>query len=134
MVFKNQARRVLSIWLSAAIIWLGLFSSVSQAGMISTSQMQSQQQASMDRQQILTLLDRAEVQQQLIGMGVDIDAAKDRVSQLTANELSQLNAQMGELPAGGNILGLLVLIFLVFVITDVIGATDIFPFIKSVNN
>ena len=134
MVFKNQARRVLSIWLSAAIIWLGLFSSFSQAGMISTSEMQSQQQASMDRQQILTLLDRAEVQQQLIGMGVDIDAAKDRVGQLTANELSQLNAQMGELPAGGNILGLLVLIFLVFVITDVIGATDIFPFIKSVNN
>ena len=134
MVFKNQARRVLSIWLSAAIIWLGLFSSVSQAGMISTSEMQSQQQASMDRQQILTLLDRAEVQQQLIDMGVDIDAAKDRVGQLTANELSQLNAQMGELPAGGNILGLLVLIFLVFVITDVIGATDIFPFIKSVNN
>ena len=134
MVFKNQARRVLSIWLSAAIIWLGLFSSFSQAGMISTSEMQSQQQASMDRQQILTLLDRAEVQQQLIDMGVDIDAAKDRVGQLTASELSQLNAQMGELPAGGNILGLLVLIFLVFVITDVIGATDIFPFIKSVNN
>lgn len=134
MVFKNQARRALSIWLSAAIIWLGLFSSVSQAGMVSTGEMQSQQQASMDRQQILTLLDRAEVQQQLIGMGVDIDAARDRVGQLTASELSQLNAQMGELPAGGNILGLLVLIFLVFVITDVIGATDIFPFIKSVNN
>lgn len=134
MVFKNQARRALSICLSAAIIWLGLFSSVSQAGMVSTGEMQSQQQASMDRQQILTLLDRAEVQQQLIGMGVDIDAARDRVGQLTASELSQLNAQMGELPAGGNILGLLVLIFLVFVITDVIGATDIFPFIKSVNN
>ena len=37
-----------------------------------------------------------------------------------------------ELPAGGDVLGVILVVFIVFVITDVIGATDIFPFIKPV--
>ena len=66
-------------------------------------------------------------------MGVDIDQVKDRVNHLTSDELAQLNQQMEEMPAGSGIVGAIVLIFVVFVITDVIGATNIFPFIKSVN-
>jgi hypothetical protein len=46
--------------------------------------------------------------------------------------VQQLNNHLTELPAGGDILGLAVLVFLVFVLTDVIGATDIFPFIHPV--
>jgi hypothetical protein len=52
---------------------------------------------------------------------------------MTDEEMAQLNQQIDELPAGGDVLGILLVIFLVFVITDVIGATDIFPFIHPVN-
>jgi hypothetical protein len=52
---------------------------------------------------------------------------------MTGDEIAQLNQQINELPAGGDILGILVLVFIIFVITDVIGATDIFPFIHPVN-
>jgi hypothetical protein len=52
---------------------------------------------------------------------------------MTDEEIAQLNQQIDELPAGGDVLGILLVIFIVFVITDVIGATDIFPFIHPVN-
>jgi hypothetical protein len=103
-----------------------------QAAMIGTDTLLQQQQAKFDREQLAALLERDEVQQQLLALGVDVDDAKMRVAQLTDSEVQQLNASLGELPAGGGVLGLVVLIFLVFVITDVIGATDIFPFIHPV--
>jgi hypothetical protein len=51
---------------------------------------------------------------------------------MTQDEVAQLNQQINQLPAGGDGLGIVILVFLVFVITDVIGATDIFPFIHPV--
>jgi hypothetical protein len=95
--------------------------------------MQQQEQVNYDRQQLVELLSRAEVQDKLIELGVDIDTAKDRVNQLTVDELAQLNAQINELPAGSGVVSIIVLFVLVFIVTDIIGATDIFPFIKPVN-
>ena len=51
---------------------------------------------------------------------------------MTHQEIAQLNRQLADLPAGGDVLGIIVLIFIVFIITDVIGATDIFPFVHPV--
>jgi len=58
---------------------------------------------------------------------------KSRIDSLTDSELARINRHVDTLDAGGNILGILLVIFIVFVITDVIGATDIFPFIHPVN-
>jgi Family of unknown function (DUF6627) len=65
---------------------------------------------------------------------MDVNPAdiESRIDQMTQQEIAQLNQQFDQLPAGGGAVGLIVLIFLVFVITDVIGATDIFPFIHPV--
>jgi hypothetical protein len=103
-----------------------------QAAVIGTDLLLQQQQVQFDREQLVQLLERDEVQQQLVTMGVDVADASERVAQMTDSEVQQLNAQLGELPAGGDALGIIVLLFLVFVITDVIGATDIFPFIHPV--
>jgi hypothetical protein len=72
------------------------------------------------------------VQQQLVELGVNPDAAKARVAAMTDAEIAQLNQSLADMPAGGSVLGVLLIIFLVFVITDVLGATDIFPFIKPI--
>ena len=56
----------------------------------------------------------------------------ERIAQMTDQEIAHLNQQLAELPAGGDVLGLVVLIFIVFIITDAIGATDIFPFVHPV--
>lgn len=137
MSLLATSQRKLSLILSATIVWLSLFSGVAQAGVISTAKAQQAteqtQQVQVDREQLLQLLDKEDVQAKLIDMGVDIDQAKERVKQLSNEELLALNNQIDDLPAGGSVLGLLVLIFIVFIITDVIGATDIFPFVKPVN-
>ena len=60
-----------------------------------------------------------------------IDGNKD--GRISAVELAAGQADLSVYEAGGSsILGILLIIFIVFVITDVIGATDIFPFIHPV--
>jgi hypothetical protein len=54
------------------------------------------------------------------------------VAALTDAEVARLNQRIAELPAGGDVLGVILLIFIIFVITDAIGATDIFPFVDPV--
>ena len=66
-------------------------------------------------------------------MGVNPADIESRVNLMTAEEVEMLSRHMDELPVGGDVLGVILIVFIVFVITDVIGATDIFPFIKPVN-
>ena len=103
-----------------------------QAAIVSNSQVIYQVQQANDKAALLQTIRRADVQQQLLGMGVTTADIESRVNQMTQEEIAQLNQQINELPAGGDGLGIIVLIFIVFVITDVIGATDIFPFIHPV--
>lgn len=132
MTKLNHSRRVIATLLSVSIMWLSIFTSVAHADLISTGEMQQQEQLQYDRQQLLELISQADVQDKFIDMGVDLNNAKERINNLTADELAQLNAQINELPAGGDILGIIVLFLLVFIVTDIIGATDIFPFINPV--
>jgi len=55
-----------------------------------------------------------------------------RVAAMTDEEAAQLAAQLDSLPAGGSIVGAIVLVFLVLLITDILGFTKIFPFTRSV--
>ncbi len=118
-------------WFLLAVM-LGCSSLPLQAAMISTEQVVMQQQASLDRDQLTAMFDRVDVQQQMVALGVSVDDVQKRIAMMSDAEVAQLNQQMSELPAGSSVLSLAVLIFIVFVVTDVIGATDIFPFIKPV--
>ena len=118
----------------AWIALLGFFGSITlpvQAAMISTPDVIQSQQSAYDREQLSSMLERDDVQQQLLSMGVAPETVQDRVNSMTDFEIARLNEQINDMPAGG-ILGAIVLIFVVFVITDAIGATDIFPFVRPV--
>ena len=108
-------------------------SSLAPAAMIPTSELQQRTKNVVDIQQLETLLLQTDVQEQLVSFGVDPLLAKDRISQLTPLELSQLNQKINELPAGSGIIGTMVLIFVVLVITDALGATDVFEFVDPIN-
>ncbi len=82
---------------------------------------------------LLQTINRSDVKQQLLTLGVNPADVESRINLMTHEEIAQLNQQIDELPAGGDVLGILLVIFIVFVITDIIGATDIFPFIHPVN-
>jgi Family of unknown function (DUF6627) len=120
------------ISLIALIGFMGFVTLPVQAAMVTTPDVLQSQQTEYDRQQLVELLDREDVQKQLLDYGVAPEQVKDRVSKMTDAEVAQLNEQIADMPAGG-ILGAILLIFVVFIITDVIGATDIFSFVHPVN-
>ena len=84
------------------------------------------------RERLQQFLDREAAQKQLHAWGVSPDRVKQRVNNLTDMELARINRDTGNLNAGGSILGVLLILFIVFIITDAIGATDIFTFVHPV--
>lgn len=120
-------------WVTWFALWafMGFITLPVQAAMVTTPDVLQSQQSEYDRQQLVELLDREDVQKQLLDYGVSPEQVQDRVNNMTDAEVAQLNDQIADMPAGG-ILGAILLIFVIFVITDVIGATDIFSFIHPV--
>lgn len=104
-----------------------------QAGMVGTAQALAAEQGRLDRDKLASLLQREDLQRQLSALGVDVKHAQARVAALTDAEVAQLNARIDGLPAGGDALGVILLIFIIFIITDALGATDIFPFVRPIN-
>jgi hypothetical protein len=82
------------------------------------------------RSELTTFLTRSDVQKQLVSLGVDSNQAAARVAALSDAEVQQLYGKMQTLPAGGDILGTLVFIFLVLLVTDLLGLTHVYPFIN----
>ncbi len=84
------------------------------------------------RAQLQAMLAREDVQAGLARHGVTAEAAAARVAVLSDAEALALSQRMDSLPAGGNILGAIVFIFLVLLVTDILGFTKIFPFTRSI--
>lgn len=83
------------------------------------------------RGQVASVLERNEVQARLQAMGVDPAQVQARVAALSDEETAQLAVRLEELPAGGNdVLGVLLIVFLVLLFTDIMGYTKIFPFTR----
>lgn len=130
MRLSHSIRKIGTLLLAASL--LGATVAPVQAGMIGTAQVLAAEQGRLDRATLVSLLEREDLQRQLAALGVDMKDARERVAGLTDAEVARINQRLAELPAGGDVIGVIVLIFVIFVITDVIGATDIFPFIHPV--
>ena len=84
-----------------------------------------------DRERIAQILDRTDVQAQLQAFGVSAAEVTARVVALTDEEAAELAARIGELPAGGaDVLGVVLIVFLVLLLTDILGYTKVFPFTR----
>lgn len=130
MRISRSIKRFGSLLLAASL--LGVQVAPVQAAMIGTGQVLAADQGRIDRDRLASLLEREDLQRQLSAMGVDAKDARTRVAGLTDAEVARINQRIAELPAGGDALGVILLIFIIFVITDAIGATDIFPFVHPV--
>jgi hypothetical protein len=85
------------------------------------------------RDQVNRLLERADVQSGLRAQGVNPADVKARVAAMTDEEVAQLAAKVDQLPAGGEgIIGALLIVFIVLLITDILGFTKVFPFTKPI--
>lgn len=109
-----------------------------QAAMVDNNQLITQTQHEVTKQQVLQQLDRQDVQDRLVAMGVDMNDAKQRISQMSDQELAQIAQDFDQMPAGsgagGAIIGAFLVIFIVLVVTDALGATDVFSFVHDINH
>ena len=87
------------------------------------------------RDHLKTLISRNDVTKLLIAQGIDPDEAIARIESLSDPEVKAIADRIEQLPAGGNavgaIIGAALIVFLVLLITDILGYTDVFPFVKS---
>ncbi len=129
-----MAKRFLSAFVAFSIFFTGSIQTV-QAAMISTDQVAEatiSAKGEQDRAKVVDMLSRNEVQAELVKHGIDPAEAKSRVAVLTDDEANKLATQLDKAPAGGGIIGAVVLVFLVLLLTDILGFTKIFPFTRSV--
>jgi hypothetical protein len=85
------------------------------------------------RARLQAALDRADVVAALRAHGVDPAAARVRVATLTDDEAEELAARIDSAPAGGDVLGVLVFLFVLLLVTDILGLTKVFPFTRPVH-
>ncbi|MGD9835559.1 MAG: PA2779 family protein [Piscinibacter sp.] len=107
-----------------------------QATLVSTEQVAASEgviSATEQRAYVNSMLDRADVAQALQERGIDLAQAKARVAALTDAEVAHVAHTLDTAPAGASdILGTIVFIFVLLLITDILGFTKIFPFTRSI--
>ena len=87
------------------------------------------------RARVGAALAREDVQAALAARGVDAAEVAARVAALSDAEVAQLAQQIDQAPAGGDaILGTLVFIFVLLLVTDILGLTKVFPFTRSIRH
>jgi|TARA_Y100001949_G_scaffold96492_1_gene81454 hypothetical protein len=106
---------------------------LAQATMIGSPEVIAEQQQQVDRQQLLTMLENEDVQKKLVSMGVEQDQVEQRINSLTPAELAQFNQQLDQAPAGAGVVGIIVLFLVIFIVTDLLCATNIFNFVNCIN-
>lgn len=104
---------------------------VAKAGIIGTETVVNAEQIQQQREHISVLLQREQVKNYLTARGVDSVYLQSRVDSLTDAEVEALASRLDRMPAGGDLLTIALIAFIVLVILDAVGVTDIFPFIKS---
>jgi len=116
----------------AFIVSLSLFSCTMFAGIISTKDVLHESSTHVT---INTFLAKQEVQAKLAELGVSSENIQERIASLTDDEIAQINQKIDSMPAGGSaggaILGVLVFIFIVLLVTDILGFTKVFNFTRS---
>jgi hypothetical protein len=101
------------------------------AAMIGTESAIDQTVVAQNRDKVEAFMGRADVRQQFQTMGLSADDAKTRVASMTDQEINKVAGKIDELPAAGSTAGtvliILLVVFIVLVITDILGWTKIFP-------
>ena len=133
MLRSTMPMRQIALMQILLLLFLAALPLVTSASMIDTGTLVSEQELTHDREALKAMVDQEEVRDTLESMGVSPDKVQERIDSLTPEELADLNEQLAEAPAGEGVLGVLVVIFIVFIITDALCATDIFTFVRCIN-
>ncbi len=123
MHMRNRCSLVL---LLSTAMFAASIQQAARAGVITTEQYIGalDRQATVDR--IRATLARDDVRKELERLGVDPTAANERVAALTDDELDVLSKDLDNQPAGGEVLAVLGIVFIVLLVLELTGVIDIF--------
>lgn len=125
---KSIAMKNRVFWYAViAMFMAGSFQVPAVADVVSSDQILMESQADAKRAELGSLLQRADVQQQLMNLGVDITDAQQRIDGMTGSELASAYDQLELLPAGEGAVGFVLGVLLIFILLDLAGVTNIFP-------
>jgi len=127
----SRMRRILASLLVVSMT--GTFVSFpAQAAIVATDSIAAPSGASAVRAKVAQTLAREDVRAELLARGVNPADVQARVDALSDDEVAQLAQKIDALPAGGDVLGLVVFVFIVLLITDILGLTKVFPFTRPI--
>ncbi len=101
------------------------------ADVVSSEQVLASQQFNYNKQQVMSFVNDAAVQNKLVALGVSPAVAQQRIANMTNDELIALNTQLNDMPAGG-IVDTVVTVLVVVAVLDLMGLTDVYPFINPI--
>jgi hypothetical protein len=88
------------------------------------------------REQVRSLMAREDIQAALVNQGIAPREASARSEALSDAEAVRLAEAIESLPAGGTsalavVIGAILIVFIILLITDILGYTSVFPFTKK---
>jgi hypothetical protein len=88
------------------------------------------------RELVRNLMTREDIQTALVNQGIDPQEARARAEALSDAEAVRLADAIESLPAGGSsalgiVIGAILIVFIILLITDILGYTSVFPFTKK---
>jgi hypothetical protein len=124
-------KRFVSSCLIVGILSAGL-PMTAQASIVATDEIASASSTLSSRNTVSTYLARDDVREAMQAQGVSPQAALERVQAMSDVEVAQLAGRIDQAPAGGDVLGILFTVFIILLVTDIMGLTKVFPFTRSV--
>jgi hypothetical protein len=127
--------KLVAVHLAALLFILSCPPGVAFAGLVSTEEVLAETDARTQRARLVHFLEREDVRAHMVRLGIPPREAIERVAALSDGEVTRIAGHLDTLPAGQHpaaiIVGAAALVFLVLLVTDLLGLTDIFPFVKK---
>jgi hypothetical protein len=129
------ARRHLALAIALVLALVSLPVGQARAVLVTTEAAIAEAREAGAHDRVVAFLARADVKEQLVALGVDPDEAAARAAGLSDREAVEIASRLDDLPAGegavGAILGAAMLVFFVLLVTDLLGLTDVYPFVRK---
>jgi len=130
----TRLKKNIACSLIVSMLGAGLPAPAAHAEMVTTMQVAASQRGQIPpRERIEALLDRADVRAALERRGVSAAEARKRIAALSDDEVQRIAGKLDSLPAGGDVVDVLwiaFLVFLVLLVTDILGFTKVFSFTR----
>ncbi|MDX8352581.1 PA2779 family protein [Cognatiyoonia sp. IB215182] len=132
MGFLNLTKKGVALALSAQLVLATQAVTLAEAQMVGTDAAINKYTAMANRSVLMDELQRSEVREQIIELGVDPAEAEQRLAALSDEEISTILTQMENDSAGADIVGTLFTVFIILLVTDLLCFTRIFNFTRCI--